>query len=180
MKSFVGRVAQICEVAGLVILLTIGSFPQVTECSCPDPPGGSVKCEGGLLPVCVIANGQKTSLCVQPPKANADPKHFEKEMEARILSAVLKTELTVQDIGQDKYSRILGSGGVVILSSTASPFGQRVRNQIQFSYPGKPTAEFNLPIFDSTQIAMPSNRFVITGPITLANQEVKNPSLQDR
>ena len=40
----------------------------MSNCHCPDPPGGEVECEPGQLAMCTIKNGKVLAKCATPPK----------------------------------------------------------------------------------------------------------------
>ena len=41
-------------------------------CNCPNPPGGTVRCEAHQMAVCAVINGEAHYRCLDPPKGIVD------------------------------------------------------------------------------------------------------------
>lgn len=110
MKSFVTSIS----VAVLLLCLTyrMGSTAplQFNSCQCPEPPGGSVNCPKGLIPVCIIRKGKLITSCAQIA-AFTGAKTVE-EKTSILLSGLLRRHITPEDLSKDQLlARIQQEGG---------------------------------------------------------------------
>jgi hypothetical protein len=70
---------------------------------CNSPPGGRISCEASQAAFCeVTSGGQVEGACKTPPKGMTKV-----EFHAWLLSFVLRREVSVKDISQSEYQRIL-------------------------------------------------------------------------
>jgi Flp pilus assembly protein TadD len=80
---------------------------QSTQCDCATPPGGSVTCEKGQVPICIVKNGKVTSICKSPP----EDKKTIAQQNAWVLSIILGKEVTEDDLKhRPEYQGFLRKG----------------------------------------------------------------------
>lgn len=95
---------------------TVDQLASSTEeanrtCNCPDPPGGSISCEKGLVPICIVKDGRIISMC----KAFIGSVNTKELMMADILSLILDRTVTAADIRENStYQSIFRLGGLKI------------------------------------------------------------------
>jgi tetratricopeptide (TPR) repeat protein len=90
-----------------VPVMTVG---QSTQCECATPPGGSVTCEKGQVPICIVKNGKVTSICKSPP----EDKKTIAQQNAWVLSIILGKDVTEDDLKlKPEYQSFLRHGSVI-------------------------------------------------------------------
>lgn len=81
-------------------------FGQSLQCDCDKPPGGSVTCEPGQVPICRIVNGEAKTMCKTPPRGAT--RH---QLQAWLISIIEGREITVEELkASTRYEAILQSG----------------------------------------------------------------------
>jgi Tfp pilus assembly protein PilF len=87
-----------------VHLITAG---QTSSCECAAPPGGSVTCEKGQVPICIVKDGKVISICKSPP----DSRKTVAQLNAWVLSSILGKEVTEEDLRlKPEYQGFLRQG----------------------------------------------------------------------
>jgi Flp pilus assembly protein TadD len=80
---------------------------QTNQCDCALPPGGSVTCEIGQVPICIVRDGKVISMCKSPPES----KETVAQQNAWLLSIILDKEVTVEDLKRKpEYQSLLREG----------------------------------------------------------------------
>jgi hypothetical protein len=65
----------------------------MTTCNCDNPPGGSVTCGDGQIPVCRVVNGAAHGYCLSPPSEVSGL-----ELTAWFFSHLLRREVTTGEV----------------------------------------------------------------------------------
>src|SRR5947209_9494759 len=93
----------------LTCLFVVGNcsytLGQTNQCHCAEPPGGSVTCEAGQVPFCIVKDGQVITRCKTPPRGVTS-----EERQAWLLSEILGREIKVEEVKQKEYAAILQTG----------------------------------------------------------------------
>ena len=97
--------------SGSLLILLLGVYAyaaaQSTQCDCATPPGGSVTCEKGQVPICIVKNGKVISICKSPPETRKTVA----QQNAWILSIILEKEVTEEDLRlKPEYQGFLRKG----------------------------------------------------------------------
>lgn len=86
----------------------VTSSAQTNVCECPSPPGGTVSCPPGYIPVCIVKDGKISSSCFGIPRA-ATPT----DTAAAVLSTILDEKVTASETrNNEQFQEILRAGGL--------------------------------------------------------------------
>jgi hypothetical protein len=108
----------------MVFLVSSSVVRSDNTCNCQNPPGGSVRCEQGQVPMCNVNNGRVFAECKSPPK-NAQSGVA---LELWYASELLKRKVTLEDLGRPEVQQALRTGTVRTSSgvTTSLPFDSRM------------------------------------------------------
>jgi cytochrome c-type biogenesis protein CcmH/NrfG len=100
---------------------------QSSSLKCAEPPGGTVTCEKGQVPICRVKDGKVTSECKSlPPEGKTIA-----QQNARLLSIVLGKKVTVDELMDNpEYQKILLEGRTKTAQAEISflPFGPSIKD----------------------------------------------------
>lgn len=100
---------------------------QSNSLKCAEPPGGTVTCEKGQVPICRVKDGKVTGECKSlPPEGKTIA-----QQNARLLSIVLGKEVTVAELMRNQeYQKILleGRTNTALAEISFLPFGPSIKD----------------------------------------------------
>ena len=88
----------------MVIALCVNTYALAENiCECPDPPGGSIRCEDDQVGFCNLEKGKIKGACITPPPTQTKGM----ALEAWVLSELFKKRITTQMIQEDKQLQVI-------------------------------------------------------------------------
>jgi Flp pilus assembly protein TadD len=117
MRSPANKISRLCSTCILIFGVLTCALGQSNQCHCAEPPGGTVTCEPGQIPICIVRDGRITGMCKTPPK-NAS----KAELQAWLLSEVLGMEVTEADIREKQEYRTMLSNGQIRTAALSANF----------------------------------------------------------
>jgi tetratricopeptide (TPR) repeat protein len=110
MKYRVNHLLSTSMLLSLLLGVHVLTTGQSTQCECATPPGGSVTCEKGQVPICIVKDGKVKSICKSPPESRKTVA----QQNAWILSMILEKEVTEEDLKRTpEYQGFLRQGRVI-------------------------------------------------------------------
>jgi hypothetical protein len=100
------KLTALINFAGCILVVTFGlSVASAEQAACPEPPGGTINCEGGQAAFCrVDKKGRVTGECKTPPKQIAGKPI---EVETWTLNQFLDKKVSPSEIENDENLRAI-------------------------------------------------------------------------